>query len=77
MSDNVLLDMNRMIGEIHGTLKSMERRHDETMEKLDKHEVRIVSLEQTKHTAHGVAIGLGGISGIVGTYFSHIIGIFK
>lgn len=77
MSDQVLLDMSRMIGEIHGTLKSMEQRHDQTMETLSKHDDRISDLETTKHKAHGFAIALGGISGAVGTYLTHVIGVFK
>lgn len=77
MSDPVLLDMSRMIGEIHGTLKSMEQRHDQTMETLEKHDGRISHLEETKNKAHGFAIAFGGLSGAIGTYLTHVVGVFK
>lgn len=77
MSDNVLLDMSRMIGEIHGTLKAMETRHDQTMETLTKHDERITDLETTKHKAHGLALGLGAVAGFVSSNLHNFFGMFK
>lgn len=77
MSDQVLLDMSRMIGEIHGTLKAMETRHDQTMKTLTKHDERITDLETTKHKAHGLALGLGAVAGFLSSNLQHLFGFFK
>lgn len=77
VSDQILIEMSEKIGQIHGTLKAMEKRHDDTMETLKSHDDRLDTLEETKYKAHGFLIGVAGLAGAVGSYASHLLGVFK